>query len=264
MVGAGSGRAAAIAAARAALSISFWSWVISACCWAIPPWMLALSEDSVARAAFCRRIVADRSASAARARSPASFAREAASASARAMSSRNWILSLRSEIDVAPSTAARVEPEVSYAAATRWSRSAWAAAAAALAASALAWAARRSSSDLARAAEAWSYRSTSSESWSFSDASFALAALRSAWVGAADSGAAGLARLGQRRYHLLILDAELPQEDGWDVLRAVRKDPELAGLKVIVLMAAKGETGMLVLVPVDKELRRPFTMGTLL
>jgi len=83
-------------------------------------------------------------------------------------------------------------------------------------------------------------------------------------VDAADSGAAGLARLGQRRYHLLILDAELPQEDGWDVLRAVRKDPELAGLKVIVLMAAKGETGMLVLVPVDKELRRPFTMGTLL
>src|SRR5438105_6310106 len=75
-------------------------------------------------------------------------------------------------------------------------------------------------------------------------------------VDAADSGEAGLARLAKHRYDLLILDAELPQEDGWDVLRAVRKDPKLAGLKVVVLMAAKGETGMLVLVPVDKELRR--------
>jgi DNA-binding response OmpR family regulator len=83
-------------------------------------------------------------------------------------------------------------------------------------------------------------------------------------VDAADSGAAGLAMLRERPYDLLILDAELPQEDGWDVLRAVRKDPALAGTKVIVFMAGKGETGMLVLVPVDKELRRPFTMGALL
>jgi hypothetical protein len=48
------------------------------------------------------------------------------------------------------------------------------------------------------------------------------------------------------------------------VLRAVRKDPALADLKVIVFMAPKGETGMLVLVPVDAELRRPFTIGALL
>jgi DNA-binding response OmpR family regulator len=83
-------------------------------------------------------------------------------------------------------------------------------------------------------------------------------------VDAADSGAAGLVMLRERPFDLLILDAELPHEDGWDVLRAVRKDPDLAATKVVVLMAAKGETGMLVLVPVDKELRRPFTMGALL
>lgn len=80
----------------------------------------------------------------------------------------------------------------------------------------------------------------------------------------ADTGEAGLAALRDRRYDLLILDAELPQEDGWDVLRAVRKDEALSGVKVIVLMAGKGETGMLVLIPVDAELRRPFTMGALL
>jgi CheY-like chemotaxis protein len=80
----------------------------------------------------------------------------------------------------------------------------------------------------------------------------------------AESGTSALQALRERDFDLLILDAELPEEDGWGVLRAVRADPELGALKVIVLMAAKGETGMLVLVPVDAELRRPFSLGALL
>lgn len=83
-------------------------------------------------------------------------------------------------------------------------------------------------------------------------------------VDEAGSGAAGLERLRAEPYDLLILDAELPQEDGWDVLREVRGDPDLAELRVIVFMAGKGETGRLVLIPVDAELRRPFSMGALL
>ena len=83
-------------------------------------------------------------------------------------------------------------------------------------------------------------------------------------VDEAESGAQGLRELRSRRYDLLILDAELPHEDGWDVLREVREDPSLAGLKAIVFMAGKGETGKLVLVAVDAELRRPFSMGALL
>jgi CheY-like chemotaxis protein len=78
------------------------------------------------------------------------------------------------------------------------------------------------------------------------------------------SGAAGLEALRSTPYDLLILDAELPNEDGWDVLREVRSGPPLANLKVIVFMAARGETGQLALVPVDAELRRPFSMGALL
>jgi len=80
----------------------------------------------------------------------------------------------------------------------------------------------------------------------------------------AESGATALEMLHEGSFDLLILDAELPEEDGWGVLRAVRADPALAELKVIVLMAGKGETGMLVLIPVDAELRRPFQMGALL
>jgi DNA-binding response OmpR family regulator len=83
-------------------------------------------------------------------------------------------------------------------------------------------------------------------------------------VDEAESGTSALETLRERDFDLLILDAELPEEDGWGVLRSVRADPSLTRLKVIVLMAAKGETGMLVLVPVDAELRRPFSLGALL
>lgn len=83
-------------------------------------------------------------------------------------------------------------------------------------------------------------------------------------VDEADSGADGLASLRDDQYDLLIIDAELPAEDGWDVLKEVRADPSLAQVKVIVFMAAKGETEKLLLVPVDAELRRPFEIGELL
>ncbi len=83
-------------------------------------------------------------------------------------------------------------------------------------------------------------------------------------VDEADTGATGLVKLREGHHDLLILDAELPAEDGWDVLKEVRADPSLAGVKVIVFMAAKGETERLLLVPVDAELRRPFEIGELL
>ena len=80
----------------------------------------------------------------------------------------------------------------------------------------------------------------------------------------AASGEEGLRRIREAPYDLVIVDSELPDEDGWDVLKAVRADPGLESTKAIVLMAGKGETGRLVLVPVDAELRRPFSIGTLL
>ena len=83
-------------------------------------------------------------------------------------------------------------------------------------------------------------------------------------VDAVDRGEAGLRALKERSYNLLVLDAQLPTEDGWGVLRRIREDPELKDLKVIVFMAGQGETGNLALIPVDAELRRPFSLGQLL
>ena len=78
------------------------------------------------------------------------------------------------------------------------------------------------------------------------------------------SGEDGLERLREGDYDLLVLDAELPDSDGWDVLREVRRDPELQDAKIVVLMAGQGETGKLLLVPVNAELRRPFSMAQML
>jgi DNA-binding response OmpR family regulator len=74
----------------------------------------------------------------------------------------------------------------------------------------------------------------------------------------------GLGMLRTGRYDLVLLDAELPGRDGWAVLREIREDPEILETKVIVFMAAQGETGKLGLYPVEGELRRPFAIGELL
>ena len=80
----------------------------------------------------------------------------------------------------------------------------------------------------------------------------------------ATSGQDGLSRLRDSDYDLLMLDADLPESDGWGTIRAMRDDPELKDTKVIVFMAPQGETGKLVLIPVDGELRRPFNMAQML
>lgn len=83
-------------------------------------------------------------------------------------------------------------------------------------------------------------------------------------VDEATSGPSGLKAMREEDYDLVLLDAELPDTDGWETLREIRADPALKDTKVIVFMAGQGETGKLALVPVDAELRRPFSMGELL
>jgi CheY-like chemotaxis protein len=53
-----------------------------------------------------------------------------------------------------------------------------------------------------------------------------------------DSGAAALAELdGGRSPDVLLLDVRMPGVDGWEVLRAIRDDPALAHLPVVVFTA---------------------------
>ena len=83
-------------------------------------------------------------------------------------------------------------------------------------------------------------------------------------VAEASSAEDGLTMLRDDGFDLVLLDAELPDTDGWAVLKEIREDPALADTKVIIFMAGEGETGKLGLYPVDGELRRPFPIGELL
>ncbi|MDL5032833.1 PAS domain S-box protein [Pelomonas sp. APW6] len=52
-----------------------------------------------------------------------------------------------------------------------------------------------------------------------------------------EDGRSGLAALHERRPDLLLLDMQLPDMDGLEVLRALRKDPALADLPVLIVSA---------------------------
>jgi two-component system OmpR family response regulator len=69
-----------------------------------------------------------------------------------------------------------------------------------------------------------------------------------------------LKHLEEHDFDLLVFDAALPGQDGWKVLRELRQAPNPSPPKVLVFMAAKGETEQLKFVPVDAELRRPFRL----
>lgn len=83
-------------------------------------------------------------------------------------------------------------------------------------------------------------------------------------VDEAHSREASTEALAASPYSLIILDAELPGMDGWHLIQQLHDHPNFGNAKLIVLMAAQGETGRLALVPVDAELRRPFTMADLM
>lgn len=54
------------------------------------------------------------------------------------------------------------------------------------------------------------------------------------------SGRQALARLGEERFDLVLLDINMPEMDGWETLRLLRADDQLAATPV-VMFSVKGE-----------------------
>src|SRR5262249_8572588 len=88
----------------------------------------------------------------------------------------------------------------------------------------------------------------------------------------ADTGEAALDALrasvaGRMPFDLLLLDINLPDQSGWDVLRSLRQDPELATQPprvVIVLTAVRPQDKRLTEFHPDAVLLKPFPIEALL
>jgi two-component system, cell cycle response regulator DivK len=53
----------------------------------------------------------------------------------------------------------------------------------------------------------------------------------------AEDGPAGIVKAAEHVPTMVLLDIGLPSMDGWDVCRALNRDPATAGIKVVVLTA---------------------------
>jgi DNA-binding response OmpR family regulator len=81
----------------------------------------------------------------------------------------------------------------------------------------------------------------------------------------ATNGADALARIREVRPQLVILDALMPNGDGYDVCRAVRDDPELERPYVIMLTAGARESDRerAEVAGVDEFITKPFSPAEL-
>jgi two-component system, OmpR family, alkaline phosphatase synthesis response regulator PhoP len=81
----------------------------------------------------------------------------------------------------------------------------------------------------------------------------------------ATNGADALARIREVRPQLVILDALMPNLDGYDVCRAVRDDPELERPYVIMLTAGARESDRerAEVAGVDEFITKPFSPAEL-
>ena len=61
-------------------------------------------------------------------------------------------------------------------------------------------------------------------------------------VASADSGEAGLKQVAAKRPDLIVLDAMMPELDGFEVLRRLKQDTATAAIPVIMLTARKQES----------------------
>lgn len=81
------------------------------------------------------------------------------------------------------------------------------------------------------------------------------------------SGKQGLALMREHKPDLLLLDLMMPDFNGWDVFREMKRDKELTHIPVIVITAQAPEYGRVILddlPPADDYITKPFDIEDLL
>lgn len=96
----------------------------------------------------------------------------------------------------------------------------------------------------------------------FRESLSALLSLEGYEVQEAANGAEGLARMSKSpRPEVVLIDLMMPVMDGWELVRAMKKDPELARIPSAVVSAARAPDSIPETIPV---FAKPFSVDALL
>jgi len=82
----------------------------------------------------------------------------------------------------------------------------------------------------------------------------------------ATGGREALQKISDEKPDLVVLDILMPEPDGWDVYAELRRNPELASTRVIILTALPVKPEVFVkknLLPKDRFMRKPFDLEDL-
>ncbi|MET4100967.1 two-component system phosphate regulon response regulator PhoB [Roseovarius sp. MBR-78] len=79
------------------------------------------------------------------------------------------------------------------------------------------------------------------------------------------SGNAALVALAEARPDLVVLDVMLPERSGYEICQMIRRDPALAGVKVLMITASGGEVERRkgLAVGADAFMTKPFAIADL-
>ncbi|MEW6336531.1 MAG: response regulator transcription factor [Acidobacteriota bacterium] len=85
-------------------------------------------------------------------------------------------------------------------------------------------------------------------------------------VATAEDGEVGLAEIARLRPTIVVLDAMMPRRDGFEVCRAVRSDPALAGVRIVMVTALgqQADRERAMAAGADHYLTKPFDEDELL
>jgi len=82
---------------------------------------------------------------------------------------------------------------------------------------------------------------------------------------AATDGSSGLAMARERRPDVILLDIQLPQMSGFEVVRSLKKDPDLCAIPVVAVTAhaMAGDEAMILEAGCEEYLTKPVTIEQL-